>query len=163
VLGLGATSGGECSRRWRRGGAGAAVSSADGRRQRSRAGEQSRRQRKKKRGGGLRDLVGICKNLKDSSVNLIFPLIQNSNEEMTKVEVVEFFKSYNFALGFKFKNLKHNALFYHFALKSNLNKFCPSQGKFLITLDLIASIYDIHKRTCIFINLHKYPYFHNFA
>jgi hypothetical protein len=62
---------------------------------------------------------------------------------MVKIEVVELFKSYNFALGFKLKTLKHNALFYHFALKSNLNKFCPSQGKFLITLDLIASIYDM--------------------
>jgi hypothetical protein len=62
---------------------------------------------------------------------------------MVKIEVVELCKSYNFALGFKFKNLKHDALFYHFALKSNLNKFFPSQGKFLITLDLIASIYDM--------------------
>jgi hypothetical protein len=34
VLGPGATRGGEGSRRWRRGGAGAAVSGADGRRQR---------------------------------------------------------------------------------------------------------------------------------
>jgi hypothetical protein len=143
VLGLGATRGGEGSRRWRQGGAGTAVSSVDGRQQRNRAGEQSTCQRKKKRGGGPKDLVGICKNLRDSSVNWIFPLIQRSNEEMTKIEVVEFFKSYSFALGLKFKNLKHNALFYHFALKSNLNKFCPSQGKFLITLDLIASIYDM--------------------
>jgi hypothetical protein len=62
---------------------------------------------------------------------------------MIKIEVVEFFKSYNFALGLKFRNLKYNTLFYHFALKSNLNKFCPYQGKFLITLDLIASIYDM--------------------
>jgi hypothetical protein len=62
---------------------------------------------------------------------------------MVKTEVVERFKFYNFALGFKFKNLKHDALLYYFALKSNLNKFCPSQGKFLITLDLIASIYDM--------------------
>jgi hypothetical protein len=143
VLGLGATRGGEGSRRWRQGGAGAVVSGADDRRQRSRAGEQSRRQRKKKRGGGPRDLVGICKNLRDSSINWIFPRIQSSNEEMTKIEVVEFFKSYNFSLGFKFKNLNYNALFYHFALKSNLNKFCPSQGKFLITLDLIVSFYDM--------------------
>jgi hypothetical protein len=143
VLGLGATRGGEGSRRWRRGRAGAAVSGADGCRQRNNVGEQSRRQRKKMRGGGPRDLVGLCKNLRDSSVNWIFPLIQSSNEEMTKIEVVEFFKSYNFALGFMFKNLKHNALFYHFALRSNLNKFCPSQGKFLITLDLFASIYDM--------------------
>jgi hypothetical protein len=38
---------------------------------------------------------------------------------MVKIEVVEIFNSYNFALGFKFKNLKHNVLFYDFALKSN--------------------------------------------
>jgi hypothetical protein len=62
---------------------------------------------------------------------------------MVKIEVVEIFKSYNFALGFKFKNLKHDALFYNFALKSNLNKFCPYESKFLITLDLIESIYDM--------------------
>jgi hypothetical protein len=119
VLGLGATRGSEGSRRWRRGGAGAVVSSTDGRWQRNRAGEQSTCQRKKKRGGGPRDLVGICKNLMVFSVNWILPLIQSSNEEMVKIEVVELFKFYNFALGFKFKNLKHNALFYHFALKSN--------------------------------------------
>jgi hypothetical protein len=123
VLGLGATRGGEGSRRWHRVGAGAAVSGTDGRRQRSRAGEQSTCQRKKKRGGGPRDLVGICKNLRDSSINWIFPLIQSSNEEMVKIEVVEFFKSYNFALGFKFINLKYTALFYNFALNLNLIKF----------------------------------------
>jgi hypothetical protein len=92
VLGLGATRGGEGSRRWCRGGAGAAVSGAEGRRQRNRAGEQSTCQRKKKRGEGSRDLVGICKNLRDSSINWIFPLIQSSNKEMTKIEVVEFFQ-----------------------------------------------------------------------
>jgi hypothetical protein len=85
--------------------------------------DQSMCQRRKKRGGGPKDLVGICKNLRDSSVNWIFPLIQSSNEEMNKVEVVEFFKSFNFALGFKFKNLKLNALFYPFALESNFIKF----------------------------------------
>jgi hypothetical protein len=80
------------NRRWR----GAAE---NGRRQRSNRGaeEQRRCQRRKKRGGGPKDLVGICKNLRDSSVNWIFPLIQSSNEEMTKIEVVEFFKLYNFA------------------------------------------------------------------
>jgi hypothetical protein len=52
-------------------------------------------------------------------------LIQKPNEKMIKIEVVEFFKPYNIALGFKFKNLKYNALFYNFALKSNLIKFCP--------------------------------------
>jgi hypothetical protein len=80
-------------------------------------------QRRKKRKGGPKDLVGICKNLRDFAVNRIFPLIQNSNEEMTKMKVVEFFKSFNFALGFKFKNPKLNALFYPFALKSNFIKF----------------------------------------
>jgi hypothetical protein len=44
---------------------------------------------------------------------------------MVKIEVVEFFKSYNFDLEFKFKNLKYTALFYNFELKSNLIKFCP--------------------------------------
>jgi hypothetical protein len=101
------------------------VHGANGRRQRGRgrAGKQSRRQRKKKRERGPRDLLGICKNLRNLTINRIFPLIQSSNEEMIKIEVVELFKSYNFALGLKFKNLKHNALFYHFVLKSNLNKF----------------------------------------
>jgi hypothetical protein len=58
-----------------------------------RAGEQSRRQRKKKRERGPRDVLGICKNLRDLTVNWILPLIQSSNEEMTKIEVVEFLKS----------------------------------------------------------------------
>jgi hypothetical protein len=93
--------------------------------QRAEQGSKARCERKKKRERGLRDLLGICKNLRDLTVNWIFPHIQSSNEEINKIEVVEFFKSYNFTLGFKFKNLKHNALFYHFALKSNLNKFCP--------------------------------------
>jgi hypothetical protein len=74
-------------------------------------------------GGGPRDLVGNCKNLRDFTVNRIFPLIQSSNEKMVKIEVVELFKSYNFALGLKFKNLKYTALFYNFALNSNLIKF----------------------------------------
>jgi hypothetical protein len=53
------------------GGTRAAVSSADGRwqRGRGRAGEQSRRQRKKERERGPRDLLGICKNLRDLTVN----------------------------------------------------------------------------------------------
>jgi hypothetical protein len=71
VLGLGATRGGEGSRRWRRGGSDAAVSGADGRWQRSRG--QSRgaegRQRKKKRGGGPRGLFRIFKNLRDLTAN----------------------------------------------------------------------------------------------
>jgi hypothetical protein len=52
-------------------------------------------------------------NLRDFTVNYIFPLIQSSNEEMTKIEVVELFKSYNFAFGLKFRNLKYTALFYN--------------------------------------------------
>jgi hypothetical protein len=44
--------------------------------------------------------------------------LMSSNEEMVKIEVVELFKSYNFTLGLQFRNLKHNVLFYHFALKS---------------------------------------------
>jgi hypothetical protein len=80
--------------------------------------EQNMCQRRKKRGGGPRDLVGNCKNLRDFIVNRIFPPIQRSNEEMVKIEVVELFKSYNFALGLKFRNLKYTALFYNFALNS---------------------------------------------
>jgi hypothetical protein len=62
-------------------------------------------------------------NLMDFTVNRIFLLIQSSNEEMVKIEVVELFKSYNFALGLKFRNLKYTTLFYTFALNSNLIKF----------------------------------------
>jgi hypothetical protein len=80
-------------------------------------------QRRKKRGGGPMNLVGNCKNLRDSTINRIFPQIQSSNEEIVKIEVVELFKSYNFALGLKFRNLKYTALFYNFALNSNLIKF----------------------------------------
>jgi hypothetical protein len=43
---------------------------------------------------------------------------------MIKIEVVEFFKPYNIALGFKFKNLKYEALILNFELKSNLIRFC---------------------------------------
>jgi hypothetical protein len=62
-------------------------------------------------------------NLRDFTINRSFPLIQSSNEEMVKIEVVELFKSYNFALGLKFRNLKYTTLFYTFALNSNLTKF----------------------------------------
>jgi hypothetical protein len=58
---------------------------------------------------------------------------------MTKIEVVEFFKPYNIALGLKFKNPKYNALFLNFEPNSTLIRFCPYEGKFLIILDLIAS------------------------
>jgi hypothetical protein len=38
---------------------------------------------------------------------------------MVKMKVVELFKTYNFALGPKFRKLKHTMLFYYFALKLN--------------------------------------------
>jgi hypothetical protein len=85
--------------------------------------KQRRCQRRETRGGGPRDFVGKLQNLRDLTVNRIFPLTQNSNEEMVKIEVVELFKSYNLALGLKFRNLKYTALFYTFALYSNLTKF----------------------------------------
>jgi hypothetical protein len=50
------------------------------------------------------------------TVNYDFPLIQNPNEKMIKIEVVEFFKPYNIALGFKFKNPKYTALILNFEL-----------------------------------------------
>jgi hypothetical protein len=90
---------------------------------RAKQGEQSMCQRRKKRGGGPKELIGIYENLRDLIVNRIFPLIQSSNEEMVKIEVVELFKSFNFALGLKLRNLKYTALFYNFALNSNLIKF----------------------------------------
>jgi hypothetical protein len=80
--------------------------------------KQRRCQRRKKREGGPRGLIGNYKNLRDCTANRNFPLIQSSNEEMVKIEVVELFKSYNFALGLQLRNLKNNVLFYHFALKS---------------------------------------------
>jgi hypothetical protein len=60
--------GGEGSRRWRRGGTGAAVSGVDDRRQRSQR-SRAECQRKKKREGGPKDFLGICKNLRDLTVN----------------------------------------------------------------------------------------------
>jgi hypothetical protein len=51
------------SRRWR------GVAGNGGRWRSSRGAEEQRRcQRKKKRGGGPRDLIGIFKNLRDTSV-----------------------------------------------------------------------------------------------
>jgi hypothetical protein len=89
-----------------------------GRRRSGRGAEEQRRcQRRKERGGGPRGLVGKSKNLKDFTVNRNFPLIQSPNEEKVKIEVVELFKLYNFALGLKFRNLKYKVLFHHFALK----------------------------------------------
>jgi hypothetical protein len=83
--------------------------------------EQRKCQRRKKRGGGPRGFVGNCKNFRDCTVNRNFPLIQSSNEEMVKIEVVALFETYNFVLGLKFRNIKHTMLFYHFSLKSNFS------------------------------------------
>jgi hypothetical protein len=122
VLGLGSTRGVARNWRWRRGAAEAqhmageaALTPAAEELQ----AKQRRCQRRKKRVGGPRGFVGNCKNFRGFTVNRNFPLIQSSNEEMVKIEVVELFKSYNFALGLKFRNLKHTVLLYHFALKSN--------------------------------------------
>jgi hypothetical protein len=121
ALGLGATRGAARSWRWHRGAAearhmaGEAVLTPAAEKQRA---KQRRCQRRKKREGGPWGLIGKSKNLRDFTVNRNFPLIQSSNEEMVKIEVVELFKSYNFALRLQFRNLKHNVLFYHFALKS---------------------------------------------
>jgi hypothetical protein len=122
ALGLGATRGVARNWRWHRGAtevqymAGeAALTPAAG----VQRAEQRSCQRRKKRGGGPRDLVGNCKNLRDITVNKKFPLIQSSDEKMVKMKVVELFKTYNFALGLKFRNLKYKVLFHYFALKSN--------------------------------------------
>jgi hypothetical protein len=49
----------------------------DGRERRAAVLQRSRGraecQRRKKRGGGLKDLIGICKNLRDFTINSIFP------------------------------------------------------------------------------------------
>jgi hypothetical protein len=44
---------------------------------------------------------------------------------MTKIEVGEFFKPYNIALGLEFKNPKYTALILNSEQKLYLNKFCP--------------------------------------
>jgi hypothetical protein len=72
-----------------------------------------------------RDLVAKYRNPRDLIVKQNSPLIQNSNEEVTKIKVVEFFKSYNIALGFKFRNPKYTALILSFEQKLYLSKFCP--------------------------------------
>jgi hypothetical protein len=84
--------------------------------------KQRSSQRRKKRGGGPGDFVGNCKNLRDFTENRNFPLIQSSDEKKVKIEFVELFKSYNFALGLKFRNLKHTVLFYHFDLNLKVTK-----------------------------------------
>jgi hypothetical protein len=120
ALGLGATRGVARSWRWRRGAteaqhvAGETVLTPAAGVQRA---KQRSCQRRRKRERGPRGLKGKSKNLRDFTANRIFPLIQSPNEEKVKIEVVELFKFYNFALGLKFRNLKHNVLFYHFALK----------------------------------------------
>jgi hypothetical protein len=105
ATGVQVTRGAARSWRWRRGtaeawhmaGEAALTSAAEEQRV-----KQRRCQRRETRGGGPRDLVGNCENLRDFTVNRIFPLIQSSNEEIVKIEVVELFKSYNFTLGLKF-------------------------------------------------------------
>jgi hypothetical protein len=77
------------------------------------------------RRGVSRDLVAKYRNPRDLTVNQNSPLIQNSIEEVTKIKVVEFFKSYNIALGFKFRNPKYIALILSFEQKLYLSKFCP--------------------------------------
>jgi hypothetical protein len=43
--------------------------------------------------------------------NKIFSLFCIPNEKMVKTRIVELFKTYNFYLGFKFKNSKDRVLF----------------------------------------------------
>jgi hypothetical protein len=57
-----------------------------------------------------KDLWVILENCRDLFVKKNFPLILNSNEEMPKTKVGEFFKLYNLALGPKFKNSKFTFL-----------------------------------------------------
>jgi hypothetical protein len=122
ALGLGSTRGAARSWRWRRGAAeaqhmvGEAALTPVAEEQRA---KQRSCQRRKKRGGGPRDLVGNCKNLRDFTVTRNSPLIQSSNEKMVKMKVVELFKTYNFSLGLKFRNLKHTVLLYQITLKPN--------------------------------------------
>jgi hypothetical protein len=120
ALGLGSTRGEGRNWRWRRGVAkvehmaGEAVLTPAAGVQRA---KQRNRQRRKKREGGPRGLVGKTKTSGTSLKTENFPLIQGSDEKMVKIEVVELFKIYNFALGLKFRNLKYKVLFHHFVLK----------------------------------------------
>jgi hypothetical protein len=67
----------------------------------------SQRENREERGMVFpKDLCAIWKNCRDLFVKQNFPSIQNSNEEMPKTKVGEFFKLYNIALGLKFKNSK---------------------------------------------------------
>jgi hypothetical protein len=71
-------------------------------------------QRKKKGGRGPRESCAKPKKSRDLSVKQKFPLIYNPNEEKPKIEVGDFFKPYNIALRFKFKNSKYIALHFKF-------------------------------------------------
>jgi hypothetical protein len=75
-----------------------------------RAREQRALEEEEGGGGVSRDLVAKYKNPRDLTVEQNSPLIQNSNEEVTKIKVVAFFKPYNIALEFKFKNPRYTAL-----------------------------------------------------
>jgi hypothetical protein len=98
---------------------------------------------RKKRWGVSRDLVAKYRNPRDLTVKQNSPLIQNSNEEVTKIKDVEFFKSYNIALGFKFRNPKYTALILSFEQKLYLSKFCPYSGRFHAVLDIVANFHAI--------------------
>jgi hypothetical protein len=50
---------------------------------------------------------------------------------MVKMKVVKLFKTYNFALELKLKNLKYTVLFHHFTFKSNFTKICPNKANFI--------------------------------
>jgi hypothetical protein len=67
-----------------------------------------------------KDLCAISENCRGSSVRQNFPSIQNSNEEMPKTKVEEFFELYNIALGLKFKNSKLMFLHTNFWNKSRI-------------------------------------------
>jgi hypothetical protein len=56
---------------------------------------------------------------------------------MVKKKVVKLFKSYNFVLELKLRNLKYIVLFHHFTLKSNFTKICPNKT---ISMDLWACL-----------------------
>jgi hypothetical protein len=71
------------SRRW----SGSGLHSGGGEEQESRGVPEE----EERRGGGLKGLCGNIKNLRDPTVKYDFMLIQNPNEEMTKIKVGEFF------------------------------------------------------------------------
>jgi hypothetical protein len=62
---------------------------------------------------------------------------------MPKIEVGEFFKPYNFALGFQFENPKYTALHFKFWAKVEFERFCPYWGSFDIILDTFASFHEM--------------------